>query len=46
MGEGRDAYMILVGRPEGTRPLGNSGVDRMTILKWIFKKWGGNHGLD
>jgi hypothetical protein len=22
------------------------GVDRRTILKWIFKKWDGEHGLD
>jgi hypothetical protein len=25
MGKGRDTYMILVGRPEGRRPLGRPG---------------------
>jgi len=37
---------ILWGRPEGKRPLGRSCVDARIILKWIFKKWGGGHGLD
>jgi hypothetical protein len=29
----RDAYRILVGKPEGKRPLGKPGVGRLTILK-------------
>jgi hypothetical protein len=33
MGETRNAYEILVGKPEGTRPLGG----RM-ILEWILGK--------
>jgi hypothetical protein len=42
MVERRDAYRILVGRPEGRRPLGiprHSWED--VILKWVFKKWAG-----
>jgi hypothetical protein len=46
MGEGRGAYRILVGRPEGRRPLKDPDVDGRIILKWIFKKWDGEHGLD
>jgi hypothetical protein len=48
MGEGRGAYMILVGRPEGRNLLEDSGIDGMIILKWIFKKWDGGwgNGLD
>jgi hypothetical protein len=41
MGEGRGAYRILVGRPEGRKHLEDPGVDRRIILKWILKKWYG-----
>jgi hypothetical protein len=41
MGEGRCAYRILVGRPEGRNHLEDPGVDGRIILKWIFKKWDG-----
>jgi hypothetical protein len=44
MGENRGAYRILVGRPEGRRPLGRPRRRWGIILKWIFKKWDG--GMD
>jgi hypothetical protein len=34
MGEKRNAYRILVGQPEGKRPLGRGG---WTIFKWILE---------
>jgi len=37
MSDGRGAERVLVGRPEGKRPL---GIHRRIILKWIFKKAG------
>jgi hypothetical protein len=40
MGEGRGAYRILVGRPEGRNHLKDPRVDGR-ILKRIFKKWDG-----
>jgi hypothetical protein len=38
MGEMRGAYNILIGRPEGRRPLEDLGVDGRTTLRWIFGK--------
>jgi hypothetical protein len=46
MGDRRDAYRDLVGKPEGKIPLEDLGVDGKIILKLIFKKWDGEHGLD
>jgi hypothetical protein len=33
MGEGKGVYSVLLGRPEGKRPLGRLRVDGGTILK-------------
>ena len=41
MGEGRDVHRVLVGKPEGKRPLGRPDVDGRIILGWIFRKWEG-----
>jgi hypothetical protein len=35
MGEKRHAYRVLVGKPEGKRPLGRKNVGEWIILKWI-----------
>jgi hypothetical protein len=34
MGEKRNAYRLLVGKPEGKRPLGR-------LLGWILERWDG-----
>jgi hypothetical protein len=39
MGERRDAYRVLVGKPEGRDHLEEPGVDGRIILIWIFMKW-------
>jgi hypothetical protein len=36
MGEKRNAYKILVGKPEGKRPLGRPRP--RTILQWILER--------
>jgi hypothetical protein len=38
MGEMRNAYNILVGKPEGKSPFGRSRRDRKIILKWILER--------
>jgi hypothetical protein len=41
IGEGRGVYRVLVGGPDGKRPLGcgGPGVGGRIILGWIFRKW-------
>jgi hypothetical protein len=41
MGKKRGAYEILVGRPEGRRPLGRPRRRWEDNIKLIFKKWDG-----
>ena len=36
VGEGKGVYRVLVGKPEGKRPLGDPGVDGRIILRGIF----------
>jgi hypothetical protein len=45
MGEKRTAYRIVVGKPEGKRPLGDVGG--WTISKWILEiGWDGVDWID
>jgi hypothetical protein len=46
MGEGRGVQRVLVGKPEGKRPLGRPRLDGRIILRWMFRKWEGLWGLD
>jgi hypothetical protein len=39
MGDGSGVYRVLVGKPEGKRPLGDPGVDGRIILGWTFRRW-------
>jgi hypothetical protein len=36
MGEKRNVYRLLVGKPEGRRPLGRQAVGSWIILGWIL----------
>jgi hypothetical protein len=46
MGERKSAYRVLVGKPEGKIPLGNPFLDGRIILRRIFRKWDGGHGIN
>jgi hypothetical protein len=46
VGESRVAYRVLVGKPEGRRPLGRPRRRWGIILQLILGKWGGEHELD
>jgi hypothetical protein len=39
MGEGRDVYRVLVGKPEERDHLEDSGLVGSIILRWPFRKW-------
>jgi hypothetical protein len=39
MGEKRNSYRILVGKPEEREQFQDLGVDGKAILKWVLKKW-------
>ena len=41
MGQGRGVHRVLVGKPEGKRPLGRPKLYGRIILRWIFRKWEG-----
>ena len=41
MGARRSAYRVLVVRPDGKHPLRRHKRRGRIILKWVFKKWGG-----
>jgi hypothetical protein len=40
-GEKRNAYRLLVGKPEGKRPLRNQDVGGWIILRGILERWDG-----
>jgi len=39
MGEERGVYRVLVGKPEGKRPLGRRRCRWWIILGWISRRW-------
>jgi hypothetical protein len=42
----RGACRVSIGKPRARDQLEDLGVDGGIILKWIFKKWNGGHGVD
>jgi len=46
MGDRRGMYRVLVGKPEGKRPLGRRDVDERIILRWVFRSGMWGCGLD
>jgi hypothetical protein len=36
--EERGVHRVLVGKPEGKRPLGDPDVDGRIILRWMLRK--------
>jgi len=41
MGDSRDACRVLVGKPEGKRPLGRTSCRWEDSIRWILHKWDG-----
>jgi hypothetical protein len=46
MGERRGAYRVLVGKPEGRRPLGRPRRRWKNNIKMDLREVGWGHGLD
>jgi len=46
MGEERGFYRVLLGKPEGRRPLGDLVVNGWIILGRISRSWDVGNGLD
>jgi hypothetical protein len=46
MGEKRNAYWILVGRPDGKRSLGRPKCMWVDIIKMDLKRWDGMDWID
>ena len=46
MGERTGAYRVLEGNLRERHRLEDPGVDGRIILRCIFRKWYGGHGLD
>jgi hypothetical protein len=45
MGEGRNLYRVLVGKPEGKSPLKDQGVDGRMGPKWTSERLAGGGGV-
>jgi len=46
MGEEREVYRVLLGKPEGGDHWGDVGIDGWIILGWISRRWDVGNGLD
>jgi hypothetical protein len=46
MGEGRNVYRVLVGKPEGKDHLKDQGVDGRMGTKWTLRRLAGGCGVD